>query len=515
MFQSASSGDVDGLKSLCAVNPDLVHCEYGYRTPLHFAVRENQLDAARWLIDNGAKAAYASGQYWHDSPMDLAKDRHYEEMSRLIAEVLWETFRICPAGDEIAHAIRERDTKLTAALIATHGVEVADKRGNQPLHWAVLTRQLSLIDWLLDLEADINAARPDGARPLHLTGGDYWYRASRDLDPVALKNHGMLTGYLLAQGAEYDIATATQVGDIERVREILDAEPALANAVPAYNNWYTGFPLKCAAQKGYSEIARLLLENGADPNQMERGLAPWGSALYYAVGAGHSDLVMLLLEHGANPNQEVESSGNCLSVAHDDLTRDLLRERGAHSGVFACCLDNHVDDLREQFRKCPHLANDPDQFAAAAHRGFHEIVALFLEHQPDLFQRMPARLGETSTIRDWMLGQGMLPGNCDWLGVHGMHHAVTTKDPAETRLWVSLNVNIDTIDGEHQSSPLGWAAKHGQLEVTRSLLRQGADPNASGESWSMPLAWARRRGHVEVAEALVAAGAVEDGRAGG
>ena len=122
-------------------------------------------------------------------------------------------------------------------------IHAADERGTQPLHWAVMTRQIDLIDYLLERGADINAARPDGIRPLHLTNGDYHYRGWRDLPSIALQRHQVLIGYLLARGAAYDISTAAKIGDLDRVRELLDRDPALANQVPAYS-YYTGVPLR-------------------------------------------------------------------------------------------------------------------------------------------------------------------------------------------------------------------------------------------------------------------------------
>lgn len=57
-------------------------------------------------------------------------------------------------------------------------------------------------------------------------------------------------------------------------------------------------PLGLACFYNYGDMARLLLENGADPN---RGEAASSFPLHYAVLHGNRDLVRLLLEHGANP----------------------------------------------------------------------------------------------------------------------------------------------------------------------------------------------------------------------
>ena len=76
----------------------------------------------------------------------------------------------------------------------------------------------------------------------------------------------------------------------------------------------------------------MLLERGADPNVPEEGNAPHGRALYAAVYNKHFDVARLLLEHGANPNQEVESSADAPSIAimnSDKKMIELLASYGA------------------------------------------------------------------------------------------------------------------------------------------------------------------------------------------
>src|SRR5205823_8707373 len=54
MFCAAISGDVETVNGLLHKDPSLVRCQYAYRTPLYFAVRENRIDVARFLLEHGA-----------------------------------------------------------------------------------------------------------------------------------------------------------------------------------------------------------------------------------------------------------------------------------------------------------------------------------------------------------------------------------------------------------------------------------------------------------------------------
>src|SRR5437763_3076553 len=237
MLCAAISGDLETIKKLVARDPNLVECEYEYFTPLRFAVRENHRPVVEFLLEKGASPAYEAG----DSLLTIARDRGYVELSTLFESKLKDLYHIVPEGAIIADAIKARDVAQVRSLLETQPalVHAADARGNQPIHWAVLTRQIGLIGYLLERGADINAMRPDGARPLDLTNGDYHYRSwYRDLPATALQRHEVLIGYLIARGADYDISVAAKIGHLDRVRELLDRDPALANRVPAYSGYY-------------------------------------------------------------------------------------------------------------------------------------------------------------------------------------------------------------------------------------------------------------------------------------
>jgi ankyrin repeat protein len=73
------------------------------------------------------------------------------------------------AGEPVALALRDHKLERMRELLDDRPdlVGKGDKRSNQPIHWATMTRQLDAIDELLRRGADINAERMDGGRPIH------------------------------------------------------------------------------------------------------------------------------------------------------------------------------------------------------------------------------------------------------------------------------------------------------------------------------------------------------------
>ena len=180
LFLAASNGDVQTIESLLQKDPSLVHCQYSYRGPLFFAVKENQLAAAKLLFDRDADPL---GLAIFDSLLTIARDRGYSEMHSFLETNLASVHNISARGEPVAAGIRERDLPKVQGLLdsAPELLNIGDMRSNQPIHWAVMTRQIDVIDELLARGADINARRFDGARPIALTNGDYYFRGWRDV----------------------------------------------------------------------------------------------------------------------------------------------------------------------------------------------------------------------------------------------------------------------------------------------------------------------------------------------
>ena len=109
---------------------------------------------------------------------------------------------------------------------------------------------------------------------------------------------------LLASSPALTVHEAAALGRTQRLRELLDEDPARANEFGE-----DGFhPLGLACFFGHVDAARLLLERGADVNALSRNEHIQTAAIHAAAAAEGKDetvryeLVELALEHGADAN---------------------------------------------------------------------------------------------------------------------------------------------------------------------------------------------------------------------
>jgi ankyrin repeat protein len=106
-----------------------------------------------------------------------------------------------------------------------------------------------------------------------------------------------LCDVLLAQGVPLELHEAAALGQLERVKELVENEPSQAKSYSP-----DGFPVMAlAAVFGHLEVAEYLFGKGAEVNAAATNGTGY-NALTGAVASGHTAIVSWLLANGADPN---------------------------------------------------------------------------------------------------------------------------------------------------------------------------------------------------------------------
>ncbi|HYM39704.1 MAG TPA: ankyrin repeat domain-containing protein [Thermoplasmata archaeon] len=139
--------------------------------------------------------------------------------------------------------------------------------------------------------------------------------------------HADVSKAILAARPVLDVHAAATVGDLARVKQLVEADP---KAVASYSA--DGFPpLALAAFLGHPAVVDYLLAKGADVNQAGKNRGRF-TALPGAVSSGHRDVVERLVKAGADPNYWYQGGLTPTLVAAANGSIPILELLLAHGG---------------------------------------------------------------------------------------------------------------------------------------------------------------------------------------
>jgi ankyrin repeat protein len=508
-ISAAADGDTAALRHLLRRNPKLARAEFWYTPAIHFAVREGHAEAVQLLLESGADPEW-NGLH-QGSLIDMARERGHAVVAELLAHARNRRGRVAarPADHPVHVAACNGDVLAVRELLDgdPHLTELGNAAGATLLHIACRRGDAAMVGLLLERGANVHAVQSAAAG---LSGG-LW----TDLQAIDLaiwhsrrrSGDDSIARMLLERGATHDLTVAAALGHRDRVRQLLDQDPTrIRGTRPSGRR-----PLSAAIEFGHDDIARLLLERGADPGWAEPTAAR-GRALHAAASAGSLAMVELLLAHGADPNSTVDSSGSATYIAHTPEIRALLLENGG-------TLDPYVAWIGDDDALIRRVANDPDgtvlmeALTTICTLGKRDVLARLLQtgvRLPRVITSCQTYLLEHADMLRMLLDHGMSPDLMNWQYQTLLHFCCQRSDRADAAaaieratILLDAGADINARDAEYRSSPLAWAARSNAMAMVEFLLARGAPTELpDDEPWATPLAWAERRGNAEVASIL-------------
>lgn len=358
--------------------------------------------------------------------------------------------------------------------------------------------------------------------------------------------------------AATSLHTAAAVGDVAATRWLLESGAQVEEEAGPFR-WvpllYAAYSRLDSTSAGHStlEVARLLLDYGADPNAgyLWEGLTPPFTALTGAFGGGEGnqpphqfrdELARLLLDHGADPNdgqtlynrglggpRETDASHLELLLAyglgrerggpwrqrlgpavlspaemlHDELMYAALRDRPERARL---AIEQGVDVNRASTGHPAYGGATPLALATAL--GNRSVVAIVTAAgatpvaDPVVHFLGACLSGDERAARQQLASTPDLLPRARTRMPDLLLRAAESGRPAAVRLLAGLGLDLDdrTVRGR---TPLHVAALAGDQPIVDTLLALGADPTISDATYgSTPAGWALHAGFTGVAEQL-------------
>jgi ankyrin repeat protein len=336
---------------------------------------------------------------------------------------------------------------------------------------------------------------------------------------------------------EGNVHAAAAAADVAALRAIITADPSAARreggpyrAEPLYYLAYARHDPRIPEDAVLTAV-RLLLDAGADPNAgyLWQGLPTPFTVLTGVFGEGelgperqprhpHSlALARLLLEAGADPNDGQALYNRMFQPGNDHL--DLLLEFGlgtGDGGPWRARLGEALDTPAEMLR---------GELAWAITHGMAERVRLLAEHGVDV----TAPFGDGSTPA----AVAATTGHAELIGLLAAHGASAPElSPPDAFIAAALAGDRATVDRLRRDHPgladevrsarpalVVWAAACGRADAAELLVSVGFDVNARGRTdvpsdqpWQTALHKAAEDGNLELARTLLRLGADPDVR---
>ena len=311
-------------------------------------------------------------------------------------------------------------------------------------------------------------------------GFDDWDALRTEIEPASTYT-ARAEAHKAAFPPDHEFFKAVGALDLDRVRELLDQDPSLANAdvrgtASIRGNWGWDSPwgdpsggetvraIHFAAYT-HADLLRLLIEYGTDVDAYGyEGNHQWSPPLVLACWEGSRETVRILLEAGANPNLPAIHGGSPLhsAINHWDPWKiDILLRYGARHDIFSAAVVGDLEEVKRQMEDGAFLINRRDIYRNrtalewAAFRRQEEVAEYLIEQGAEVTPQTLICLGMLDEIRKCV-----------------------EADPE----FVNRRIGSEWSD-----PPLLWAIRSGQIGVLKYLLSVGADPNGRGSWDQMPL----------------------------
>lgn len=497
------------------------------RAPLHVAAEKGYTNAIAMLLDHGADIdittrdgvkfsqprQHGAGIYsisYSGTPLSFAIAQEDEPTVQLLLSRGANVNPKIVGNSPLILAAMMGDTNLVHTLVKAGSVTT-----NEPVVEAAISSMPNEIPYLLDAGADPNLVANPNNRPPLLRAIDsfvnQWAQTSVRDNEMRRPASGRMVPLL---GPPRTVRTFASVPnsnvsadvDWEAIVKALVEKGADVNHV---SNMQTPLLSLMYGDTVPSQMAEWLLDHGADPNfsggANPNGGPPGDPPLFVACQKREIELARLLLEHGAEANFQEETTGATplfIAVQNEDLQMvELLLANGADPNGASDGKASPIYVLFDRYLSKSYSKN-PNRIGSyvgpfGAERFLqHEMEASDLANRENEILAIMKALIEKGARIDRELSDGYQP----------VHFAASIKDTQILSLLLQSKADPNATNAEG-FTPLHVAAAKDRPDAIRILIKAGADINRQDKDGDTPLHVAALLKRLESSEALIKLGA--------
>jgi len=296
----------------------------------------------------------------------------------------------------------------------------------------------------------------------------------------------------------WSLLSASYLGDLETVRQLLEQDPGKIQAQFAYYE-----PIHYAVRGGKVDMVKMLLEYGAHPLSPGWTILGDETPLAKAKDRDRADLAELLSQ----------AAGKLPAYQPPTAKPRTDEQKLDYQFQIACGyqVDRNIIDAI--------LVKHPGWATVGLYEAVHhnriDIVKYLLQAGADINGHMPwacwltplmhaLRYSQANwELADLVIEQGFSVNSVNGLGMSALHMAIVQDRVDALDYLLNHGADINIVDTEFCSTSFGWTARWGKLEMAKKLLIRGADRNLSGaDSWARPILWAEKGNHEDIVSLL-------------
>ncbi len=356
---SAKNEHLEVVKYLIEKGADVNAKDKWGRTPIHWSAQKGNLEVVKYLIEKGADV---NARVRGATPLVMSAQSNNLEVMKYLIEIGGADVNNRDDGP-LHHSAKNGNLEAVKYLIEK-GADMEAKTAYYdmtPLHWSAMYGRLEVAKYLIEKGANVNVTGASGETPLHKSISGFWDETNPEI-ALLLINKGADVNARISEDRDYGLAQEKKGmtplhlcaikrydprvnGRVERLgEEFSKVAQALITAGADVDpvNVHGWTPLHNSAYNGGLEVARVLIEKGADLNRhilqegkiydkdME-GMTP----LHLSAVGNHSDISKLLIEGGADMHSNICHGPTPLQLKPSiaEYQRNVRRRIGGGVGI--------------------------------------------------------------------------------------------------------------------------------------------------------------------------------------